>query len=763
VLALHCQYNQIPYCIVGLDDTPTPSAGDVVLCCGTRALDRWKAVGLVAKNRSLGSMRGQLFKSPSSTPIFFTFDPALIHREADKPGEIIWDANLAARYMKTGSVSPVLGTYEWGKLADVIIRAEGMIEQDGYCILGSDLETHGFYPWYDDKHIVTSQWSWDHAVSIVISHTGGWGLRDKEDLEWLLNEPRIKVWGANLKYDLVWIAAKLGIECTNFTFDTLLGGSLVNENRSNSLNNHTKIYVPELGGYDESFNAKYDKGQMPTNLAQNPEEFLGYSGGDSDATRRCGFLIQDELTRDIPLTRFYQKVLHPAARAFEKIERRGLLVDPARFAAVREQVVTDVKEHTDKCMRAIPLKVRAMHAHDLRLSRPKLKIDTMFSPAGFNLTPIDTTPKTKKPKSTISHFQKFDDPRAVEFVSHLKKLGSATKTLSTYIDGFLKHVRPDGRFHPTYALHAGALYEERDKAGTVTGRLSAKNPAIQTLTKHNHYAKLLRSCYPAPPGMLFWQLDFSQGELRMTAEIANEPNMTQAYLKGMDLHSITAADLNGIPLEEFLLLKKTDPALYKELRQGGKAGNFGLIYGMSAGGFVVYAFDTYGVKLPFNEAKDFRDRFLNVLWPRLPKWHEETIKQAQDWGYVRNPLGRIRHLPLINSPEREIRAKAERQAINAPVQGALNDIGLYLLALIDERYGDADENEFSVNGQTHDALYGYVAEGKWELWFHRIQAIVDEMPDLFRSVFDWHPALTFPIDWELGPRWDTLEEVKLAA
>lgn len=786
MLADHFVQQQVPWRIVDSELAPQcDPKTDVLVGMGTKVYKKFQAAGICPKNRALSSMRAQQHMTPSGVPALLTFDPAIILREADKENEILWDVNLATRLMRTGTLRPEPGVYRWGRLSEVRKSAEIMLLEREQIVLAVDLETHGLYPYYEDRDIVTSQWTLGAGYSLVVDHTKFTGLsdlqgggqspctsiqprgfedwEDYENMKWLLSEPRIKVWGANLKFDACWVAVKWNWEIENFTFDTTLGGSIINENRSNSLNNHTKIYVPSLGGYDDEFNQTADKADMPGELAKDPDAFVLYSGGDSDATFQVGYAIGRQIKKDFQLARFYEKILHPAARCFERIERRGIVVDQKRYAELEIEVQADIESLTHDAMMAIPMAVRAKHADKLKLSRPSLLRDAFFSVDGYGLTPKkeNMTEKTKAPQTTQLHFQKFIGTPAKPLIEALDKLGSAKKTMSTYIVGFLKHLRPDGKFHPTYALHHGGLFDGGGSdSGTVSGRLAAKEPAIQTLPKHTAYAKRLRSAYPAPEGYEFWQCDFSQGELRVAAELADETNMIAVYQGDGDLHSLTAAELNGYKYDDFKQLKVDNYDLYAQLRQGGKAGNFGLLYGMGAKGFRLYALNSYGVVLSQSEAVAFRNKFLFELYPRLPEWHNESIEYAKQWKQVRSPLGRIRHLPLIDSPLGDISSRAERQAINSPVQSCLNDICLYFMSLIEARYGDCEE-EFSINGSTHDAINGYVREGTALEWFGRVNDIHLEMHELFRTEFDWDPAVDFPVDWELGKRWDLLKEVTL--
>ena len=157
-------------------------------------------------------------------------------------------------------------------------------------------------------------------------------------MRYLLTTNRVKLVGANLKFDLVWILCKWGITCTNFTFDTLLVGSLLDENRSNSLNAHAKEYTA-IGGYDDIFNATFDKGSMEK-ISQ--EDLRVYAGGDTDAAYRVKKVICRELVAKPSLARLYVTILHPASRVFEKVERSGMCVDQVKYAELRSDLVSEL-------------------------------------------------------------------------------------------------------------------------------------------------------------------------------------------------------------------------------------------------------------------------------------------------------------------------------------------------------------------------------------------------------------------------------------
>jgi DNA polymerase I-like protein with 3'-5' exonuclease and polymerase domains len=382
--------------------------------------------------------------------------------------------------------------------------------------------------------------------------------------------------------------------------------------------------------------------------------------------------------------------------------------------------------------------------------------DYFFTPMGLNLKPKLVTEKTKEPSTAKNHLEMFFDvPEAKAMCEVLDGLGGATKTLSTYAIGFLKHLRADGRLHPTYFLHSGGNDWGDDDGGTVTGRLSAKDPAVQTIPKKTKWGKRIRECFIAPPGYVCLEVDYSQGELRLTACIADEPNMIAAYKAGIDLHCKTGASLAGMSLEEFMALEAIDPDKFGYLRGKAKPANFGIIYGISWEGYKTYAWNGYRVSMTDQEAMGTVDGFF-VTYPELPNWHKRYRAMAHRDGFVTSPLGRVRHLPHIHAWDSFTRSKAERQAVNSPVQATLSDMMVYATAEVNDNYP-----EYIPFAMIHDADYFYVLEDKAQEAAKNVTAIMSNLP--LRQVFGWDHQLDFPADATVGPDLGHMVKVKLAA
>lgn len=1014
-------YTKTPHRVAKLDGTiPALKKGDVLLAMGGKTLDVLKAEKIIKKNAGLMSLR-QTPTPLGDGHVLATYDPFMTEVDPSTEPEVLWDVLQACRLNDTGTTKPPLGDYQW--VSDFNEAEQWLDAQEKMVPLSCDLETIGLDPWYKaagDENKPDAR-----IVTIFITHKpkmargvylplDGAPPELIAQVDRILNHPKAKVVGANFKFDMLWMFVHWSIEVKKQSFDTTIVGSLLNENRSNSLNLHAKIYTA-MGGYDDHLNQTYDKARM--DLVPK-EDLLPYAGGDTDAGLRVYLRQREELLKDKKLTRFYVDLLQPAAQVFHKMERRGVCIDMPRYKALEVEVRTELKSLEAQALSLLPARLKMKHSDNLSLGRAALLKDFMFTKAGLNLEPVQFTEKTGEPSTALEHLERFSDhPVAGPFVKTLSEYNSAAKTLSTYIVGFMQHIRSDGRFHPTYMLHRGSYGEKDDNSGTVTGRTSAKDPAYQclkgdtlvltdrgwlpiqsvvegheqgeayrvlahtgrwqrvigtyrngvqpvfsvrsdsgklvvstgnhpfltkrgwvrtdnlqtgdtcyelrashpevhqpdvlhvgsheeplhepneqglasvrraghhagpevahvhgisgghggapsrdhhretgrgralheselhvgyapaadvephehekhhvergdqdgggvgaavrdqswafalqagnwpvdgagddeedpasglcfqegliesvlysgecetfdltiegshsfvaaglvvhnTIPKHTRWAKPLRSVYIPPPGYAILKMDYSQGELRVTACVAHEKGMLSVYKQGLDLHLKTGALVYGITFEEALALKKSakkgspDEKLVKEIRQGGKAGNFGLIYGMSAEGFVEYAWKTYGVKMEIDKATQFRDGFFDA-YPALPAWHDRFRKFAKQHGYVRNPLGRLRHLPLINSRISSVRAQAERQSINSPIQSCLSDLMQLAMVELDRRYPD-----LWMFGMTHDDLSCYVPEDEVDLWAGRLKEVGQNLPI---EHFGWEPELQFLVDTE---------------
>lgn len=723
-----------------LTSVPKLRTGDVCLCMGKQVFTKLQSLDLIKKNVGMGIMRDTpILVNKKKSVLLVSYHPNAVLTEYNRKSEIVWDAKLACRIHNTKTSKPVLGNYQYVKSFNETLKAihQRYLEAGKKVPVALDLETMGLYPYYDDKHIVSVQVTYEGGQGDAFRFkSGSYPVLIVNQIKKLCSLDYVIMVGANLKFDLEWMKDKWELVCTNFKFDTLLVGSLLNENRLNSLEYHAKEYLP-LGGYDTPMLKKYDKGHMEL-IPDN--DLLDYSAGDTDACIQVAKIFKKELLKDKKLANFYVNLLHPSSMAFAQMEHRGCLVDVEVYRKLKKRVAAYLDETSKKAFALMPYAIIKKYTEDkkgLKLTRGCILSDYMFTKLGLNLKPKMFTEKEKKPSTALEHFEMFaDNKKAVKFISIMRDFNSAKKTMSTYINGFMKHVRPDGKFHPTYLLHVGA-YDGKE-SGANTGRSSCKDPAWQTIPKHTVWAKPLREAYTCPEGYVMLQADFSQGELKIAACLANEMNMIEAFLAGEDLHIKTAARLNNYTVENF---KALDKEIKYELRSGAKAANFGLLYLMGWKGFIEYARKSYGVILTEDQAKEHRNTFLYDLYPRLPDWHEECIATAMRDGYVRSPLGRIRHLPLINSNINSVRAQQERRSVNAPTQATLSDLTQFSMSILHKKYP-----ELWMFGMCHDALYFYVPTHERDMWASRIKHVMENLP--LKKVFNWNHQVPFTVDIE---------------
>lgn len=745
-------------------ESPTPTttlkAGDVVLLMGTGGLVALKETGHVKKNATLTSLREAAWKYGEGRAMV-TYSLGYGDKDPEALTTIAWDTRLAVRLHQTGGLKPDLSGCSYQYVDDfwkIVAYLDKFTEAEPLA-LSLDLETIGLDPWAPGCRIVSVQVSPKEGVGRVlyVPDSGQLSLHALESLRRLITDPRVRLIGANLKFDIVWLRHHWGLKVRNHWADTFLMGSLLNENMRNSLELQAKVHTP-IGGYDGELNSNYDKSRM--DLIPK-EDLLTYAAGDVDACFRVYNVQRGALSKQPRLLRFYKRLVHPASAVFATLERRGVVADVDRYAEVRAIIAQAMGEAEKKALDMVPRKLKLKYSDNLSLTRPVLIRDMMFGPQGLGLSPQLFTEKSEEKfnetgdtsvllaSTAEEHLASFaDDEGGKEFVTAYLDYMEAKKVISTFIDGWLAHLRSDGRFHPSYILG------HSDVGGTVSGRSACKNPGWQTLIKHGQWADLVRSCLPAPPGMVILKDDFAQGELKICACVTGDSTMLTAFKQGIDLHLKTGAAMNHISLAKAQeLMASLDPAvkkMIKAVRQGGKVGNFGLIYRISPEGLVQYAWGTYKVRLTVPEATAFKKAFFE-LYPGIGEWHEFIVRKARKELQVESPLGRVRHLPLINSYAGGVRGMAERMAINSPIQSTLSDMKVLGMVELARRYPDLWQYGF-----THDETQYYVPEDDVDLWAGRIREVNENLP---LEQFGWHPQLKFTVDIQVGKTLSSCKEL----
>ena len=601
----------------------------------------------------------------------------------------------------TGTVST--GDYEFIDDLEFLIREKPSI-------LAFDTENTGLRWYAPDAATLTMQFCiepgrayllpWDHPDQ---PQTGRAKARLKRQLRQLLQNPKTTVIGQNTKYDAVYTMAQTGIRF-RIGGDTLMLATLMDENATTkNLADLVKRFVPEMGGYSDFFDSSVDKSKMRD--VPLDDKFLQYGAGDADAVFRLHDVLYDEVAKDKKLLAHYNHVTLPGLNAFASIELRGQYVSPDeadKFEAFMEQKVAEQRE---SLLRQVPKSIKRAHVEKgVKFSRAEFLRDILFHHKdGFKLKPKVFTKTTAKldadrrvpSTSTKDHLPYFYDqcPFTFELAEHIK----ADRILNTNVKGFRKKYIVDDMVRPVYGMHVA-----------VTGRTNSEDPNGQNVPKRGETAKAYRKMFVAPEGYFLIENDLSQAELRIAADMANDPTMLEIYRNKGDIHTATALIVMGVTMEQFKTLPKQ---AQKDARTKAKAVNFGFLYGMSWRKFIAYAKTQYGAEFTEREAQRVRTAFFAKYSNLLP-WHAKMREYAHLHKFVRSYSGRIRHLPMIDSTDDGIKAEAERQAINSPVQEFGSSLGVMALGRMEQ---EIDPQYLQIVGFVHDAIYAYVPK-KYVEW-----------------------------------------------
>jgi len=484
-----------------VSDFTVPAGTKTILALGGDSLKQLQTEKVIAKNRTITAYR-TLPQMRGGVPVLISYDSSIGEIDYGYHVDLLTDVTLAIRFCLTGNWKPAYGKYRYvPDFAELCTSIEQQHKATGKPVdVAKDLETLGLDPYalpslnplYPGAYIVTMQATHQAGTADVVRFSNREHeterLQDqtlREQIEFLLRCPYVRLKGANFKYDLHWLWKRGGFTCSTFCFDTTIVGSLLDENRSNSLDTHTKIYVPSLGGYADVFNATVDKSRMDQ---VPPDQLLPYAGGDVDADLQVAAAQKTELLRDKQLTSFYVNILHPAARAFEWVEQGGVLVDLPAFQELKADLEQEHQRLVKEACKIMGGRIVAKHGYmvdpgGFNLTKASMLCDFMFSPMGLNLKPQMYTAKPdkdgiKRPSTAMEHLEMFAEvPEAKAFVEIIREDSGVMKTYNTYVVGFLEHLRSDGRFHPTYYLFVGN--RDDGEGGAKTGRLSCKAPAFQ--------------------------------------------------------------------------------------------------------------------------------------------------------------------------------------------------------------------------------------------------------------------------------------------
>jgi DNA polymerase-1 len=517
---------------------------------------------------------------------------------------------------------------------------------------------------------------------------------------WLEDATRAKV-GQNIKYDL-HVFANHGITVQGYRHDTLLQSYVLEAHRPHSLESLAERHLNRKGLSYEDLCGK-GASQIPfsqVDVARAAE----YSGEDSEMTLHVHRTLWPQLQADDRLREVYERIELPVAVILERIERHGVLIDPALLARQSQELA--------ERMVAAEQQAYEIAGQPFNLGSPKQIGDILFGRLGL---PVKKRTASGAPSTDEEVLQELaaDFPLPARILEHR----SLAKLKGTYTDKLPLMVNPaTGRVHTNYA-----------QAVAVTGRLSSNDPNLQNIPIRTPEGRRIREAFIAPPGHRIVSADYSQIELRIMAHISEDPGLLKAFAEGVDVHKATASEVFNVPVAE----------VTSEQRRYAKVINFGLIYGMGAFGLA----SNLGIEQ--KAAKDYIDRYFQ-RFAGVRRYMDETKARAKDKGYVETAFGRRLWLPEINSGNGPRRSGAERQAINAPMQGTAADlIKLAMIAVQGEL--DASGRATRMVMQVHDELVLEVPEAELD-WARA------EVPRLMAGVAELRVPLLAEVG--VGMNWD---------
>ena len=467
--------------------------------------------------------------------------------------------------------------------------------------------------------------------------------------------------GQNIKYDML-VLARYGVDIKGKMFDTMVAHYVLQPELPHNMDalaeqylGYSTIKIEELIG---------PKGKKQKNMRDLPPgDVYEYACEDADVTLRLNNALHDELVRNDAI-QLFEEVEMPLVRVLAAMELTGVRIDT--------ETLRETSELFTLRMNKLEEEVFALAGESFNLSSPKQVGEILF-----DKLKIDERAKRTKTGQYVTSEEVLEKLRPRhEIVDRILNYRGLKKLTSTYVDSLPTLINPStGKIHTSF-----------NQTVTSTGRLSSSNPNLQNIPVRGDDGKEIRKAFIPEPGCTFFSADYSQIELRIMAHLSGDKHMIEAFLEGDDIHASTAAKIYHKPIGD----------VTRDERRKAKTANFGIIYGISVFGLAER------LNVPRSEARELIDGYF-ATYPRVREYMDESIERARRQGYIETLLRRRRYLPDINSRNAIVRGYAERNAINAPIQGSAADIIKIAMVRIYNRF--ISENlRSTMMLQVHDEL-----------------------------------------------------------
>lgn len=510
------------------------------------------------------------------------------------------------------------------------LRAELSIAES-FCF---DTETTGLDPHTAEIVCMSFSFRKHEAFCVLLPKKREEAQKILDDFREVFADEKILKIGQNLKYDML-ILGNYGIETKGKLFDTMLAHYLIQPEQRHNLDYLCEIYL----NYEKIPTASLigKKGKNQLNMRSVPKEKLSdYACEDADLTFRLKDALEPELDK-FEMRELFETIEMPLVPVLVHMEQAGVKLDIEELkkyaVTLREQIIQVEKE------------IFELSGEEFNISSPKQLGLILFEKMKISSGDIKRT-KTKQYSTAEDVLSKLTDKHPI--INKVLEFRSLKKLLSTYVEALPELVNPKtGKIHTSY-----------NQAVTATGRLSSVNPNLQNIPIRDENGREIRRAFiPTDENYTFLSADYSQIELRIMAALSQDADMLKAFGEGKDIHTITAAKIYKVPETE----------VTPEMRRKAKTANFGIIYGISAFGL------SQRLNISRSEARQLIDGYFENF-PGVKIFMDKQIELAGKNGYVQTIKGRKRYLNDINSANAVVRGMAERNAINAPIQGSAADI-----------------------------------------------------------------------------------------
>ena len=450
--------------------------------------------------------------------------------------------------------------------------------------------------------------------------------------------------GQNIKYDME-VLMNYGVRLTAPMFDTMLAHYVLQPEQKHNMDilaetllNYQTIHIDELIG---------PKGKSQKNMRDiSPADICDYAAEDADITLRLYNVLKPRL-KEADVEDLFYNIEMPLVPVLAEMEMNGVLLDTNALAETS-------KVFTDR-MTQIEKNIYELAGHQFNIASPKQVGEVLFG----EMKIVDKPKKTKTGQYVTSEEVLQQLRSKAPIVDHILEHRGLKKLLGTYVDALPKLINP----------HTGHIHTSFNQAVTATGRLSSSDPNLQNIPVRGEDGKEIRKCFIPEPGCLFFSADYSQIELRVMAHLSGDKNMIEAFREGYDIHAATAARI----------YKEDINIVTRDQRTKAKRANFGIIYGITVFGLAER------LEISRDEAKQLIDGYFETF-PQVHDYMEKAKQLAREHGYAETFFHRRRYLPDITSHNATVRNFAERNAINAPIQGSAADIIKIAMIRIYERF-----------------------------------------------------------------------------